>query len=151
MNSIFYLVAALKQNITIRQLYLSCNHLTSSDAQQLKSLLKNNSTLQTLELNDNSLGCAGVQAVADGLADQPAGPGDGLQRLSLSSNKIDLDSIMALTQALPFCRNLRFLDLSRNPLGDDAIEILVDGLAVLPTLRSLRLTDCSFSDQGQLN
>lgn len=140
--------AALKQNLTIRELYLSSNQLKSTDAQHLKSLLKNNSTLQTLDLTDNALGSEGLHAIAEGLADQPAGPGDGLQRLWLAGNGLDANGVNAFNQAFPFCRDLRSIDLSRNPLGDAGVESLMEGLQVLATLRSLRLADCLITHSG---
>ena len=48
-----FLVAALKMNVTLRELFLADNRLVSTDALQIANLLKFNTVLQLLDIRNN--------------------------------------------------------------------------------------------------
>lgn len=53
-----------------------------------------------------------------------------------------------IVQALPFCRNLRAIDLSYNKIGNDGLKTLVDGLFERCTLLVLNLKSCLIDCEG---
>lgn len=73
-----------------------------------------------------------------------------LQTLKMASNNLDLPSIDLI------CKNLRSnawpallnLDLSFNALDISALEQLIEGVKVNPTIRSLRLASCQIKSNG---
>lgn len=79
-----YLVAAMKFNENLQELWLGSNHLGPEDGQHLGSILRTNHTLRILDVRDNNLQDAGVRYICAGIAEQI----EGLQTLNLTSNNI---------------------------------------------------------------
>lgn len=78
-----------------------------------------------------------------------AGPGDGLKILNISNNLITARGATHLVSALPFCRNLRAIDLSFNKLGNEGLQTLVNGLFDRCTLLVLSLKACGITCEGK--
>jgi len=142
------LVSSLKENPTIRELFLGSNFLCEMDAKNIKHLLLNNSTLELLDLHCNELNDDSLRLICEGLAEQPAGPGDGLKIINLSTNLITARGMIYIVQALPFCRNLRAIDLSYNKIENDGLITLVNGLFERCTLLVLNLKACGINCEG---
>ena len=53
--SILFLVAALKFNTNLKELYLGRNNLNTDDSLHVAGILKNNPHLEVLDLRDNSI------------------------------------------------------------------------------------------------
>ncbi|KAJ0169347.1 hypothetical protein K1T71_015231 [Dendrolimus kikuchii] len=66
------LVIALKSNSSIRELRLGDNRLTASDAAQLGSLLRLNTTIHLLDLSNNQIQDTGAGHIVDALVEQAA-------------------------------------------------------------------------------
>lgn len=145
----YFKVSSLKENPTIRELFLGNNFFSEMDAKNVKHLLLNNSTLELLDLHCNELNDDCVRFICEGLAEQPASPGDGLKILNLSNNLITSRGMTFLIQALPFCRNLRAIDLSFNKIGNDGLQILANGLFERCTLLVLSLKACGITCEGK--
>ena len=52
---LFHLVAALKFNTNLKELYLGRNNLNTDDSLHIAAIIKNNPHLQVLDLRDNSI------------------------------------------------------------------------------------------------
>jgi uncharacterized protein (TIGR02996 family) len=118
--------------------------------------------LTRLDLSGNPIGPTGAQALTaaglprlrslklgmarlgdDGLRALAGAPGlEGLTTLSVSYNKIGVDGLEAFAAAPP--GRLALLDLSWNPLGDDAVR----ALAASAGLASLQALDLSYAEVG---
>ena len=55
-----------------------------------------------------------------------------------------------IVQALPFCRNLRAIDLSYNKIGNEGLQILLNGLFERCTILVLSLKGCGLNCEGRL-
>ncbi len=53
--SLLHIVAAMKFNENLEELYLSRNHLAPEDGQHLGNILRSNHTLRVLDVSDNNL------------------------------------------------------------------------------------------------
>ena len=115
----------------------------------MKHLLLNNSTLELIDVHCNELNDDSLIHICEGLAEQPAGPGDGLKILNLSNNLITSRGMTYIVQALPFCRNLRAIDLSFDKIGNDGLQTLVNGLFERCTLLVLSLKSCGITCEGK--
>ena len=85
-RALVILVAALKMNEILKELFLADNRLMPTDGIQLGNLLKYNHVLELLDLRNNQLQDIGVGHVCDGLYEQNLG--QGLNTLVLWNNQI---------------------------------------------------------------
>lgn len=91
LNFLFhYPVSSLKDNPTLRELFLGNNFLSEMDAKNLKHLLLNNSTLELLDLHCNEFNDECLKCICEGLAEQPAGPGNHSEKRFQKYIKINL-------------------------------------------------------------
>ncbi|XP_038074777.1 protein phosphatase 1 regulatory subunit 37-like [Patiria miniata] len=142
---LFLLLMALKQNNSVRDLYLAENRLVPSDAIHLGSMLKHNRGLKLLDLRNNHVQDAGLSHLCDGLLDQMEGQ---LTTLVLWNNQLTQNGMTHLAKALPVLTSLETLNLGQNNLGNDGVHILKDALMKNRSLLRLGLYACRFGDQG---
>lgn len=130
----------IRTNMTLKQLHLSYCKITSEAGVAIADMLKNaSSNLTVLNLAGNMLGGKGVAHLCDGLIINKK-----LENLSLSDNMIDGmndDGLLALN-LLNDCilvpdLALTSLDLSYNMIGQGGAELLLPGLDVNKTIKSL--------------
>ena len=89
-------------------------------------MLRRRGTMQSLNLNCNALGDAGVEALAAALKE---GAGAKLQELRLHKNGITAKGAQALAGCLAACGSLRELHLRGNELDDAAKRTLREAVA----------------------
>ncbi|KAJ0184314.1 hypothetical protein K1T71_000737 [Dendrolimus kikuchii] len=155
------LVIALKSNSSIRELRLGDNRLTASDAAQLGSLLRLNTTIHLLDLSNNQIQDAGAGHIADALVEQaaqtppsvatsPISPHHcplmgghetrGLAFLVLWNNQLTRNCAQHLSRALRSSQSLCVLNVGRNALGGEAVRALAGaGALVSLGLQAARL------------
>lgn len=94
---------------------------TVATAFVLCSALPNNlnPSISSLDLGWNSLGDAGLRALAIGIQDHPS-----LTNLSLECNRISSEGAQALSHALQRNRSLTQINLAKNELGDAGVKEL---------------------------
>ncbi|KAG0336628.1 hypothetical protein BG004_007956 [Podila humilis] len=113
----------LEKNLALVTLTVEHNRIGHGGVEALKDmasivyLLKINTTLTALNLNANSIGDSGAQAIAKALEANTT-----LVTLNLGFNHIGQDGGLVLAQALETNRSLSRLVLSRNFIGDKALE-----------------------------
>lgn len=61
------LAVALKDNVTLRELILSCNEIGKAGAEALAVMLKDNNTIERLDLAYNQIGADGANAILSSL------------------------------------------------------------------------------------
>ncbi|KAF9901761.1 hypothetical protein EC991_005735 [Linnemannia zychae] len=149
---------ALATNSTLKEFYASGHSLDQDAAKKLALALSHNSTLERLNIGNDRMGGNGavVKALAEGLAKNK-----GLVRLDLENKGLGghsdragsgddegAGSVRALAEALEQNQDLQELNLARNKLTDQDIEILCNALAQNKGLQVLDLSLNSFGEHG---
>ena len=131
----------LHHNSTMQELDLSDNSISDAGAVALSQVLHHNSTMQELDLSHNSISDAGAVALARTLHNST------MQKLDLSNNSISDAGAEALARAL-HNSTMQKLDLSNNSISDDGAVALSQVLHHNSTMQELDLSDNSISDAG---
>ena len=134
---------ALHHNSTIQELDLSNNSISDDGAVALAQTLHHNSTIQELDLYNNSISDDGAVALAQALHHNST-----MQELDLYNNSISDDGAVALAQTLHHNSTMQKLDLSDNSISDDGAVALAQALHHNSTLDMLDLSNNSISDAG---
>jgi len=111
-------------------------NLGDSEAAQLAAVLKNDTVVQEVWLNDNVIGVAGAGSLATMLLTN-----SNLQVLGARGNKFGDDGTKALAQALPRNKVLQVLFLGDNGLTDTGATLLAAGIGSNQALNQLGLLD----------
>ena len=131
----------LHHNSTMQELDLSDNSISDAGAVALAQALHHNSTMQKLDLSNNSISDDGAVALAQALHNST------MQKLDLSNNSISDDGAVALALAL-HNSTMQKLDLSNNSISDDGAVALAQALHHNSTMQKLYLSNNSISDAG---
>lgn len=142
------LVAALKLNTTLQELYLGENKISPADGLQLGNLLRSNSVLELLDLRSNNLQDLGVCHLVDGLCQQTASFGDGLKTLVLRDNHLTHNAMAHINRSLLVCYSFMVLDIGHNNICNEGIHQLKQGLLSNQSLRHLGLQDTKMTCEG---
>ena len=137
------LAQALHHNSTLEWLDLSNNSVSDAGAVALAQALHHNSTLEWLDLSNNSVSDAGAVALAQALHHNST-----LVWLYLFNNSVSDAGAVALAQALHHNSTLEWLDLSNNSVSDAGAVALAQALHHNSTLEWLDLSNNSVSDAG---
>ncbi|XP_035230224.1 leucine-rich repeat-containing protein 74A-like [Stegodyphus dumicola] len=158
----------LDQNHNITHLNLSCNGIGKNCANELRSLI-DNCSLEFLDLSNNNIGDEGLSAIAQELMKV-----DNIKELNLSRNDFSADRSAAFGSCIAKCvtlekldlscnhfedgaiglfivlknSNLKFLDISRNGIPDEAMPVLAAGLRGNKSLQELSLSSNYITNKG---
>lgn len=125
------LSVTLKQNMSIRELYIQKEEFDGHDTEILLDGLFVNTTLEMLDLGCNTIGSFGTELIADWLRTRPT-----LRGLDISANNIKDSGARGLSFGLPFSK-IRYLDLSNNKISDTAMADVIDTLKKYCQMRIL--------------
>ena len=139
------LAEMLKENRTLQQLNVSLNSIGQGGAIALAEMLKENTTLQQLNVNFNSIGQGGAAALAEILKENRT-----LQQLDVRVNSIGLEGATALAEMLKKNRTLQQLDVSDNSIGQGGATALVEMLKENRTLQQLDVGGNSIGQGGAI-
>jgi len=147
------LCTALSKNTNLTELYASGHTLGFEGISEFSKLLHGKTGLAYLSIGCSKFGGKGLQILSEGLANN-----DGLKSLNLEYKGLDCsdgsdgaEGVRALSAALRNNSALEELLLSRNPLGDEGVSILLRGLSGSHSrLRSLVLSDVGVGMDGML-
>jgi hypothetical protein len=117
--------------------------LSPADARRVIGAAAGSAHARHLLLGTNSLGAAGVAALADQLA-----PGHRLETLYLGCNHVDAAGLAPLARKLAGDRTVRAVWLKRNPIGDEGAAVLADALRHNASVRTLDLTNTGLTLAG---
>ncbi|CAF1332483.1 unnamed protein product [Rotaria sp. Silwood1] len=138
-----YLASALKNNKTLKALYLQWNFIGDLGVQYLADTLQVNTTITTLHLAWNIITNVGVRYLADALKCNTT-----LTTLNLVSNNIFDDGIKDLADALIINTTLTTLHLGSNVVGNAGAQYFANALRHNKTLTSLHLGSNKVEDEG---
>lgn len=132
----------LRDNDTLKELYLYSNKLGPEDASHIASMLANKRRLTALGLSNNFIGTEGALYLAEhALRDKPL-----LAKLSLEGNAIGSRGLRAIAEALSVGNEeLREVYLYNNQIEDDGLE---EFGAMLSTKKGLYALGLEFNKIG---
>ncbi|KAK0160152.1 hypothetical protein PV328_007586 [Microctonus aethiopoides] len=124
------LMSAMKLNAGVKELYLANNHLNEADGAQLGSLLRVNRNLQLLDVSNNNLEDLGAQEILAGLIVQANTPlaGKGLSILIMWNNHLTKELSGNFSELMAQSKNLETLNIGKNAMSDEFLEICKDSL-----------------------
>ncbi|GIJ55015.1 gala protein [Virgisporangium aurantiacum] len=125
------------------RLDLCKQHLSPADARRVIGAAVGSAHARHLLLGTNSLGAAGVAALADQLT-----AGHRLETLYLGCNHVDAGGLAPLAEKLAADRTVRAVWLKRNPIGDEGAAVLADALRHNGSVRTLDLTNTGLTVAG---
>ncbi|CAL7941933.1 unnamed protein product [Xylocopa violacea] len=149
-RSIITLVAALKMNTGIRELYLADNGLNFYDAIQLGSLLRLNNHIQLLDISNNVIQDEGVHDILEGLINQinEDKDGKGLSILVLWNNQLTKKSSPYFARIIGLSKTLETLNIGKNMLTDELLFIIKDVLKKNRILLQLGIQSTNLTCKG---
>ena len=134
----------LKQNDSIKRLYLDHNNITSASGYYMADSFKKNKTIEILDLSYNKLNESGFDAFLNILQNDNTT----LKDLSISFNQLVSQDFKSLSKYLNSNPSLKKLDISGNKLGpQDANDIGVT-FKKLTNLEELKLNQCGINDES---
>ena len=137
-------VSALVNNCTIKELTLREAGCGNEGAKAVASILKENSTIEVVDLSENYIiGVEGAKVIAEALKQNAS-----LQKLYLSSNSIGAEGAKAIAEALKENRSLQKLNLQCINIGDQGAKAIAEALKENPSLRELYIGWNNIGDQG---
>ncbi|XP_015118892.1 uncharacterized protein LOC107042371 [Diachasma alloeum] len=144
------LVAALKTNTGLKELYLADNNLTQDDAIQMGSLLRINNCLQLLDISNNNIKDEGVHNILDGLVSQSGESGStrGLKILILWNNHLSKICSEYFAETIAQSKSLETLNIGHNGLSDDFLDICKDALKHNTVLLQLGVQATGLMNKG---
>lgn len=135
------LIEALKTNQTLSHFSYNSAHSTQENDPNNKtqislfaSLLKENKTLESLDLQSHNIGNTNASILANALKENPS-----ITHLNLRGNEINVEGAQALAEALKQNTKLTHLDLAYNPIGEKGVAALFKALEENSTLKELNL------------
>ncbi|XP_016886881.1 leucine-rich repeat-containing protein 34 isoform X2 [Cynoglossus semilaevis] len=90
------LTRGLRFNHSLRYLDLRCNHVTRDGVHHLTKMLRENQTLELIDLSSNRIEDEGAEYLSEAITS----PGCSLKELSVKSNNITTQGLLALTRAI---------------------------------------------------
>ncbi|KAF0289962.1 Protein phosphatase 1 regulatory subunit 37 [Amphibalanus amphitrite] len=143
------LAGGLRAATGLRQLYLGDNGLGSGDGSLLGAALRQNTSLQLLDLRNNAFDDDAAGYLLAGLAEQqPTPPHTGLLTLNLWHNQLTEESAAPIAALLAAHPALETLNLGFNALGDATAARLAEPLTRHGPLRRLGLQACRLGDEA---
>ncbi|KAF0297882.1 Protein phosphatase 1 regulatory subunit 37 [Amphibalanus amphitrite] len=143
------LAGGLRAATGLRQLYLGDNGLGSGDGSLLGAALRQNTSLQLLDLRNNAFDDDAAGYLLAGLAEQqPTPPHTGLLTLNLWHNQLTEESAGPIAALLAAHPALETLNLGFNALGDATAARLAEPLTRHGPLRRLGLQACRLGDEA---
>ena len=137
------LVAHLKKNQYVTNLYIGCCNIGVEGAEALAEMLKDNETLLILEIHCNSIGDEGAIAFAEMLKVNTT-----LKTLNLYRNKIGGEGAEALAKALEVNKTLTHFYIGCNNIGNVGADNIADMLKVNRTLNLLDIHSNKIGNDG---
>ncbi|CAF4839605.1 unnamed protein product, partial [Rotaria sp. Silwood1] len=133
----------LRNNTTLTTLYLENNQIGDKGAQYLAEGLPKNITLLTLDLENNQIGDNGAQYLGEGLLRNAT-----LTELYLDNNEIGYKGAQSLGEGLQKTTTLTTLDLRKNEISDKGAQHLGEAFKKNTTLTTLNLSHNNIGDKG---
>jgi len=133
----------LKSNKSLKSLNISNNTIKHRGAKLVCSAIKENNTLEEIDLSKNFFGFEkkGVKYLADALKYHPS-----IKYVNISENDIRDVGCFMLCNMLKENKVLERLDISQNSMTAEAIDAIIEALKINDTLKQLTLGDVALPD-----
>ena len=118
-------------------------YLTYTGAVNISKLLRICETLKYLEISDNPIGDDGISAISDNLHVNTT-----LIQLVARNCEFHSKGAKAVAKMLEVNKTLKYLDISKNHIGDDGIIAIIYSIRTNTILNELLLYDCKFHSKG---
>ncbi|XP_069118143.1 leucine-rich repeat-containing protein 74B-like isoform X2 [Argopecten irradians] len=125
----------LRDNVTLEKLNLNGNWIEGQGGEAMARMLEENDYISELSLSDNRLGALGARSICRML-----GVNTGLRKIDLSDNAFEDGDVECFVEMMDNNKYLKVLDLSRNRFGEQAGEQLGPAIASNDILDSLDLS-----------
>lgn len=136
-----FIASVLKNNTTVTSLQLNLIQIEMAGAKALAHMLFTNTTITDIDLSDNRVGNDGASAFADALSSNKT-----VTSLNLSLNKITERGAYALSQMLLRNNTLQHLSLFNNNIGNRGCDDLLMSLSTNKGLLKLYLDKNQISE-----
>jgi Ran GTPase-activating protein (RanGAP) involved in mRNA processing and transport len=141
-------IRELGRNTTVTNLFIRYSELSRENNQQLKSMLRQNTALESLDLAADFIGSAGLAEIAPVLYHNTS-----IKALDLTNNSLhDSESSNALRELIRRNKTITSLCIALNAFGRNtaAVRSIAEGVRSNTTLQQLDLSRCGLDDQGIL-
>ena len=115
--------------LTIEEIDLSCNYLTSQSADSITAIIIHCKT-KKLRVTNNRIGAKAFGRLLSSNS-------SALEELNLDNNHLSSAEAIILFKALRKCNHLKILEITSNNIGDDAVEEISASLQVNNQLKEL--------------
>ena len=139
-TSVAVILKALKEKSVLTKLSLNKNLLTGEVAEDLAAVIKNNSSLEELCIENNRLGLSAVMVL------QALQEHSRLKALNLSGNNLTAHVAEELASVLENNPNLEDLRIRNNMLGSSTVKVL-QALSKISKLKTLNLISNNLTGQ----
>ena len=129
------------EDCTLKTLYLNSTKICD-EGSKLAEKLKDNNSIEHMELACNSITYIGAECLESALADNHK-----LEKLSLANNDIGNEGAGHFAAALMMNNHLKVLDLSSNNIGKDGTDALAESFRSNKTLERLNFSNNEIGDQ----
>ena len=141
------IASIIRDNTSLRELYLRDNNMGSKGMKTLAAELGANSTLQVLDVSYNNIMKRGATILAETLHHSTQ---SNLRVLDLTCNNLGPAGLQAFTKLLVVDRRLEGLHVGWNGLGVEGASLLSNALKLNYTLKDIRLEANEIGDIGAL-
>ena len=144
-----FLCDCLKEDNTLQSLKISRNNIFTDESGRIANVvmmtkaIQINTTLQKLDMSNNSISDHGAAAISDSLKINVS-----LQELDLAGNKITTEGAKEIAEAIQVTKTLQTLNLSSNNISDDGAAAISDSLKINVSLQELDLTWNNIKNEG---
>ena len=142
-DNIKNLLEYLKENKTIKILYLNNNNLTSNCGYYLADCFKKNTSIEILHLSHNKINESGLDSFLNILGNDNST----LKELDISYNDLSIQDFKMLSDYLNLNPPLKSLDISGNDLGGKSANLIGVTFKKLTNLEEIKLNDCGITDE----
>ena len=135
-----FLCDCLKEDSTLQSLKISENKIFADESEHIANVvmmtkaIQINTTIQKLDMSNNSISDDGVVAICDSLKINVS-----LQELNLALNNITNEGTKKIAEAIQVTKTLRKLNLNDNQISDDGAAAISDSLKVNKSLQELNI------------
>ena len=134
----------LKQNKTIKILYLNNNSLSSTCGYYLGDCFKKNVTIEILHLSQNKINENGLESFLNILGNDNST----LKELDISYNELSFEDFKILSNYLNLNPPLKSLDISGNNLINKSANLIGVTFKKLSYLEEIKLNNCGINDES---
>ncbi|KAL0238004.1 hypothetical protein GEMRC1_012478 [Eukaryota sp. GEM-RC1] len=137
------LIELLKENSTVTSIDLSWNYIGDEGARALANVMKVNTTVTSINLSRNSISAKGIKVLAEALKVNSA-----VTSINLGNNSIGDEGAVSLAEMLKVNSTLVRIDLRINAIRDEGASALAEALKINNTVTSIYIYGNSIGDVG---